>query len=240
MIAGAAMTATGAITGNRTLSKWGGVLSLAGGVAGLATGAWSTTASSLATESSSVGAGGLAQEGFRAAEYAAAAPGGASYDALAAVGAANDSVGAVGAVSGSSALGPATVNLGSAGGTMSTAGGVGGAADVVKQGIADATARGIPGVAQSAPGVTGTIAESGAGNGGMLDSLKSAMTWAEKNPRLTQAGAGLLQSGLGAYGQQEAIKEQIKMQEDAQARARQRMNDSVKGVTVPVYVPRKG
>ena len=34
MIAGGAMTAIGALTGNKNLMKWGGVLGLAGGVAG--------------------------------------------------------------------------------------------------------------------------------------------------------------------------------------------------------------
>ena len=76
------------------------------------------------------------------------------------------------------------------------------------------------------------------GASGIGDTIKSGMTWAEKNPRLTQAGAGLLQAGLGAYGQQDAMKEQLKAQEDMEARRRQRMNDSVKGVRVPVYQPK--
>ncbi len=39
---------------------------------------------------------------------------------------------------------------------------------------------------------------------------------------------------------QEAIKEQMRMQEEQQARARKRLSDSVQGVTVPVYQRRGG
>lgn len=84
-----------------------------------------------------------------------------------------------------------------------------------------------------------TLAKGGAAAANEGGMLSSAMSWMEKNPKLTQAGAGLLQAGLGAYGQQEALKEQMRMQEEQQARARQRLNDSVKGLTVPVY-QRKG
>ena len=63
MIAGGVMTGLGAVTGNKKLQKWGGVLSLAGGIGGLATGAWASTASSVAE--------GAAQESFRAAELGA-------------------------------------------------------------------------------------------------------------------------------------------------------------------------
>lgn len=51
MITGGAMTAMGALTHDKTLSQWGGVLGLAGGVAGLANGAWSTAANEVATQS---------------------------------------------------------------------------------------------------------------------------------------------------------------------------------------------
>jgi hypothetical protein len=78
-------------------------------------------------------------------------------------------------------------------------------------------------------------AESGGILSNMSDKLKPAFDWMEKNPRITQAGAGLLQSGLSGYAQQQALQEQMRMQEEAQARARRRMSDSVQGVTVPVY-----
>ena len=69
------------------------------------------------------------------------------------------------------------------------------------------------------------------------DKLSGAVEWAKQgnNARLVQAGSGILSAGLGAYGQQEAIKEQIKLQEEAQARARQRLNDSVTPLRVPTY-----
>ena len=107
---------------------------------------------------------------------------------------------------------PTTVNMGSLGGTTATTGGVQGGIDVLKQTASDM-------------------------GGGLLDSLKGGMTWAEKNPRLTQAGAGILQAGLGAYGQQQAAIEQQRMIEDAQARARQRLSDSVRSVRAPTYKP---
>ena len=69
----------------------------------------------------------------------------------------------------------------------------------------------------------------------MLDGLKSAMSWAKDNKELTQAGAGLLQAGMSAYGQQEAIKEQLLAREQVQQRARDRLNASVQGLKMPVY-----
>ena len=91
-------------------------------------------------------------------------------------------------------------------------------------------------------GVMQTMTKAADG-GGMLssigDKVKPAFDWMEKNPRITQAGTGLLTAGLNGYAQQEALKDQMRMQDEAQARARQRMSDSVQGVRVPVY-QRKG
>jgi hypothetical protein len=240
MVAGGVMAGLGAVTGNKKLQKWGGILGLAGGVAGLATGAWASTASSVAE--------GAARESFRAAELGAqslgdvagAAAGGLG-DAAGGLLQANLGVTDIG-IGGASAGGfnpmtpgiagpavpgptmPTTVNLVNGGGTTATAPGMQGVMDVAKSKISDLTANSEVG-------------------GGILSSMgskvKPAFEWMEKNPRITQAGAGLLQSGLSAYGQQEALKEQMRLQDDAQARARKRLSDSVQGVTVPVY-QRKG
>jgi len=241
MIAGGVMTGLGAITGNKKLQKWGGILSIAGGVAGLASGAWSSAAGSIAEQS----AESVAREGFRAsgaselgAQYAGEAAGAAAgglADASAGMlqanlGVTDIGVGAAsagGAVPGIAPVAapvvtgsatPTTVNLVNAGGTTATAPGLHGVVDVAKEKLSGLTANSEVG-------------------GGMLS---KSMSWMEKNPRLTQAGAGLLTAGLSAYGQQEAIKEQMRMQEEQQARARKRLSDSVQGVTVPVYQRRGG
>lgn len=225
LIAGGVMTGLGVVTGNKKLQKWGGVLSLAGGVAGLAAGAWSSTASTVAE--------GAARESFRAAELGAQAAG----DAAGAVagGLADSGGGVLQANLGVSDIGvgaasagaapqmapgmvaptiPKTVNLGSLGGVQGTAGGAQGAIDVAAQKLGDVAATGK----------------------GMLS---DSMAWMEKNPKLTQAGAGLLTAGLSGYAQQQAVKDQMQAQEDAQARARKRLNDSIQGMAVPVY-QRKG
>ena len=237
MIAGGVMTGLGAVTGNRKLQKWGGILSIAGGVAGLASGAWSSAAGSIAEQS----AESVAREGFQGLEYgrnvgeAAGAAAGGLADASAGMlqanlGVTDIGVGAAsagGAVPGIAPVAapvvtgsatPTTVNLVNAGGTTATAPGLQGVVDVAKEKLSGLTANSEVG-------------------GGMLS---KSMSWMEKNPRLTQAGAGLLTAGLSAYGQQEAIKEQMRMQEEQQARARKRLSDSVQGVTVPVYQRRGG
>lgn len=237
MIGGGVLAGLGAVTGNKKLQKWGGILSIAGGVAGLASGAWSSAAGSIAEQS----AESVAREGFQGLEYgrnvgeAAGAAAGGLADASAGMlqanlGVTDIGVGAAsagGAVPGIAPVAapvvtgsatPTTVNLVNAGGTTATAPGLQGVVDVAKEKLSGLTANSEVG-------------------GGMLS---KSMSWMEKNPRLTQAGAGLLTAGLSAYGQQEAIKEQMRMQEEQQARARKRLSDSVQGVTVPVYQRRGG
>lgn len=224
LIAGGVMSGIGIATGNKKLQKWGGILSIAGGVAGLASGAWSATASSVAE--------GAARESFRAAELGAQAAGEA---AGAAAGGLADAAGGMLQAN----LGVTDIGIGGA-----SAGGV--TATPMTPGIAGPAVSG-PSIPQSvnlgSQGGTMQTLTKAADGGGILssvgDKMKPAFDWMEKNPRLTQAGAGLLQAGLGAYGQQEQIKEQMKMQDEQQARARKRLSDSVQGVTVPVY-QRKG
>ena len=237
MIGGGVLAGLGAVTGNKKLQKWGGILSIAGGVAGLASGAWSSAAGSIAEQS----AESVAREGFQGLEYgrnvgeAAGAAAGGLADASAGMlqanlGVTDIGVGAAsagGAVPGiapavppvvTGSATPTTVNLVNAGGTTATAPGLQGVVDVAKEKLSGLTANSEVG-------------------GGMLS---KSMSWMKENPRLTQAGAGLLTAGLSAYGQQEAIKEQMRMQEEQQARARKRLSDSVQGVTVPVYQRRGG
>jgi len=233
MIGGGVLSGIGALTGNRKLQKWGGVLSLAGGVAGLATGAWSSTASSVAEQS--------ARESFRAAELGAQS----AADALG---------GAAGGLA-DAAGGLAQANAGSDLGMLNS---MSGAQPAPMAAGASAGAPGVTAPSVSMPsgvnlgsqgGVMQTMTKAADG-GGMLSSLggtlssvgdkvKPAFDWMEKNPRITQAGTGLLTAGLSGYAQAEALKDQMLLQDEAQARARQRMSDSVQGVRVPVY-QRKG
>ncbi len=229
MIGGGVLAGLGAVTGNRKLQKWGGILSLAGGVAGLASGAWTSAAESVAE--------GAARESFRAGEL------GAQYAADAAGAAA----GGIGQAAGGLAqanmgvmdLGVTDIGIGGA-----SAGGV--PATPMTPGIAGPAVPG-PSIPQSVnltnAGGTMQTAAKAAESGGILsrvgDKVKPAFDWMEKNPRITQAGAGLLTAGLSGYAQAEALKDQMKMQDEAQARARKRLSDSVQGVQVPVY-QRKG
>lgn len=224
MIAGGVMSGVGVLTGNKKLQKWGGILSVAGGVAGLASGAWASTASSVAE--------GAARESFRAAELGAQS---LAETAGAAVGGIGDAAGGMLQAN----LGVADIGIGGA-----SAGGV--TATPMTPGIAGPavptpTVAGIPKSVNltNAGGTMQTAAQQPGMLSSITDKVKPAFEWMEKNPRITQAGAGLLQAGLGAYGQQEALKEQMRMQDEQQARARKRLSDSVQGVTVPVY-QRKG
>lgn len=74
MIAGGVLTGVGALTGNQTMMKWGGVLSLAGGVGSLANSLAGQTAQEVARQA--------AQETFRAGEIAAENAAGAAAPAV--------------------------------------------------------------------------------------------------------------------------------------------------------------
>jgi hypothetical protein len=63
------------------------------------------------------------------------------------------------------------------------------------------------------------------------------MDWAKQNPRLVQAGSGLLTAGMNYYGQQDAIKTSLALQEAAAQRSRDRINASTRGLPVPTYQP---
>ena len=230
MIGGGVLSGIGALTGNRKLQKWGGVLSLAGGVAGLATGAWSSTASSVAEQS--------ARESFRAAELGAQS----AADALGgAAGGLADAAGGLMQANAGSDLGMLNSMTGAQPAPMAAGAGAGagaGAPSVIAPSVSMPSGVNLG----SQGGVMQTMTKAADG-GGMLSSLgdkvKPAFDWMEKNPRITQAGTGLLTAGLSGYAQQQAVKDQMRLQEEAQARARQRMSDSVQGVSVPVY-QRKG
>lgn len=232
MIAGGVMTGIGVLTGSKKLQKWGGILGLAGGIAGLASGAWSSTASSVAEEA--------ARESFRASELGAQAAAGGDLVG-GAVGGLGEAAGSLVQANMGAGLGTTDIGVGSAS--------AGGAQPWQTPGInpganpagPTVTAPSVPSSVNlgSAGGSMQTLTR-GAAAGGDTGMLSGAMSWMKKNPTLTQAGAGLLTAGLSAYAQQEQLKEQMRMQDEQQARARQRLSDSVQGVQVPVYQRRGG
>ena len=229
MIAGGVMTGLGAITGNKKLQKWGGVLSLAGGIGGLASGAWSSTAQSIAADAPTAGFGG-AEYGMaqRLTGTAAGGLGDAAGSLVQAnMGITDIGVGAAGAGTGGV---PMTPGINPSAPTMPT---VQTPSVSIPSGVNLGSQGGVMQTAAKAAGAAGAAA----GEGGMLS---NAMSWMKANPGLTQAGAGLLTAGLSGYAQQEALKDQMRMQEEAQARARKRLSDSVQGVQVPVYQRRGG
>lgn len=213
MVAGGVMTGLGVATGNKKLQKWGGVLSLAGGVGGLASGAWASTASEVA--------GQAAQESFRAAELGAQAADAAGA-AGGALGGASNAAGGI-AQANAGALGTTDIGIGGA-----SAGGAAAAPNISAPNSVNLV---------NAGGTMKTMVGAATDTTGGI--LKDSMAWMEKNPKLTQAGAGLLTAGLGAYGQEQALKEQLRMQDEQRERARKRLHDSVMGVAVPTY-QRKG
>ena len=231
MIAGGVMTGLGVLTGSKKLQKWGGILSLAGGIGGLASGAWSSTASSVAE--------GAARESFRAAELGAQSATDAMGGVVGGIGDAaggllqanmgitDIGVGAAGAGTGSVPMTPGINPNAPALPTVSTP------TVSMPSGVNLGSQGGVMQTAAKAAGAAGAAA----GDSGMLS---NAMSWMKANPGLTQAGAGLLTAGLSGYAQQEALKDQMRMQEEAQARARKRLSDSVQGVQVPVYQRRGG
>lgn len=82
IVSGTAMSIVGAVTGNKDLSRFGAVLSLAGGIGGLASGAWGSAASSVAA-SSSAASGAVDTSALTLANAAAPSAtsfGAASYD----------------------------------------------------------------------------------------------------------------------------------------------------------------
>ena len=259
MIAGGALTAVGAITGNKKLMKIGGVLGLAGGVASLASNAWSSVASEVASGAAAGAAEGGALLGdatFTQMVGDVGGVGGLGGEFSAA--ALGDSVGSF-AGSATGALGGAPAALGgldaSALAGQAPGAGLGGVAspDAVtgllgRNSFAPSAATTtIPDVAGQAattttaataaqPAAVAEVASTGAAEAGG-SAIQKALKWAQdgNNSRLVQAGSGLLSAGLGAVGQQEAIKDQIKLQEQALQRSRDRLNASVKGLRVPTY-----
>ena len=228
MIAGGVMTGLGVLTGSKKLQKWGGILGLAGGIAGLASGAWSSTAQSIAADAPTAGFGG-AEYGM-AQRLTGTAAGGLGEAASSLV-QANAGAG----------LGVSDIGVGGASAGSAQPWQTPGINPGANPGGPSITAPSVPSSVNlgSAGGSMQTLTRGAAAAGGDTGMLSNAMSWMKANPGLTQAGAGLLTAGLSGYAQQEALKDQMRMQEEAQARARKRLSDSVQGVNVPVY-QRKG
>lgn len=210
MIAGGVMTAVGTLAGDKKVAQFGGLLSLAGGVANMA--GWGATAEQVA------GNANVSPDKF--ANPAATAESVAGATAPANTGGAEGA--AAGAAPGAPA-GPAP-----APGTTAAA-----EATAPKSSL-------IPGAETdplqltpkfSNPAGTPTTAAAPAVQA--PSAIDRGMEWAKANPRLVQAGTGMLSSVANYYGQQDAIKEQLRLQEEARQRSRDRMNASVTGLRMP-------
>ena len=258
MVAGGMMTAIGAINGDKQLSKYGGLLSLAGGIGGMATGAWETAANEVAQEAanSSWSAGGQAEvaggAGASSLENAAgsAAPmtapdmtAGAPMLEVPPMDAATSADqwmnfdGSVQQAAAPPDLPPAATPPAE----------IPGAAPAQPVTAPQATPAAPTAAQQQAPTAPTQVTTRGASQAGPTtppkgptNPVSGLFDWAAANPRAAQAGSGLLQAGLGYYGQQDAVKTSIRLNEEAQARARSRMNDSVKGLNMPVYQKKGG
>ena len=265
MVAGGMMTAIGAINGDKQLSKYGGLLSLAGGIGGMATGAWETAANEVAQEAanSSWSAGGQAEvaggAGASSLENAAgsAAPmtapdmtAGAPMLEVPPMDAATSADqwmnydGSVQQAAAPPGLPPAATPPPEIPGATPPAA----TAPTAATPVAPAPSAPAAPVQQApysqrgstARTVTEKLVDANPKGTGSSNPVAGLFDWAAANPRAAQAGSGLLQAGLGYYGQQDAVKTSIRLNEEAQARARSRMNDSVKGLNMPVYQKKGG
>lgn len=247
MIAGGAMTAVGALTKNQKLMKYGGVISLVGGIGALATGAWTTGANELAGQAAvdSVAAG--------TSDIGVGALSGTSGEVAAGIGA--DAM--------AGAVGDLGAPIGGAGFGAQPPAGMYGALDAPQELLSGPVpaATAAPGqlaapppstIPPQTPGITppslatsdlsvGAVKTGGAQRGllqSLFDAPSDALKWATKsdaNARLAQGGmqaVGMIGKGIG---DNEAIKTEIKLREEALQRARDRLNASVAGVQMPVY-----
>lgn len=215
MIAGGVMTAVGTLAGDKKLAQFGGILSLAGGVANMA--GWGQTASQLGEQAA--GNSNVALDKFANTSTNVESVAGATAQANTAGAAAP---GAQAAAPGAPA-GPAP-----AAGTTAAPEAVAPKASLIPGAETDAlqltpkfsNPAGTP-AATTTPAVQAPSA------------IDRGVEWAKANPRLVQAGTGMLSSVANYYGQQDAIKEQLRLQEEARQRARDRMNASVTGLRMP-------
>ena len=259
MIAGGALTAVGALTGNKSMSRFGMVLGLVGGIGALANGAFEASAEQVARQSAK-----------ESAQFA-----GAAEQAVSTTGTAAADASQLGAATGSgSQLGMDAINsnpAGAGGGfnspmLSSTGPGAAGMTPGVAAGPVELTPPSFatqPGMLPTSPTVSPTVVPATAqapavpagsldvsGTGynaqpqsrGMLSSitggLKDGVAWATKNDanaRLTQAGMMAASMVGKSIGDQEAIKTEIRLREDALQRSRDRLNASIAPVKMPIY-----
>ena len=263
MVAGGMMTAIGAINGDKQLSKYGGLLSLAGGIGGMATGAWDAAAQNIAEESTNAGyvnqmdaasdAASAANATGQAASQMPTMPdmdpgasniAGPPMDAGASADQWMNYDGSVQQAAAPPGLPPAATPPPEIPGATPPAA----TAPTAATPVAPAPSAPAAPVQQApysqrgstARTVTEKLVDANPKGTGSSNPVSGLFDWAAANPRAAQAGSGLLQAGLGYYGQQDAVKTSIRLNEEAQARARSRMSDSVKGLNMPVYQKKGG
>lgn len=256
MIAGGVMSGVGALTGNKNLSKFGGLLSLAGGVGGLATGAFSATANTVAqaasTESAAVSGMDLAgdalsggnsiagaAESFNAAATpfadsvrgGNAAPGDNEFDGGAAD--YNDPTPAQGAPIKS----PVQPVLGESAPEPAAA------PDVTRPGPGNWAGETPSGMDMAADGGRNSVAQA-VPNNGAPSWFDKATNWIKQNKEAANIGSKFVGGAMQAVSQQDALNTKMKLEEAARLRERARYNTSVQGALAggafATYQPPKG
>jgi len=264
-IAGTALSAIGAITGNKTLSMFGGVIGLVGGVAGIAAslGTTGASAAALGEAAAASSTGSLSQTAavgtgldLAASEALAAAPG--ALDAASAIGAAAEPLSATalatdGVVNAAASMAP---DVGMIGGEMAAAATSAPDSSLVTElmqapapGMDPAAAADAAAPAAEPAGYQSNSADKQAIFGGenygskvepsfgsrVGDAVSGATDWMGRNKQATNLIGGMINGAAKSYGDQSLLKEKYKLDEQASARQRARLNASVQGLKMPVY-----
>ena len=258
MIAGGALTAIGAVTGDKDVSRFGSILSLAGGVGALANGAADQAATQLAEQARDEGMKAAGEQAAGQVGEQAAAAGANSAASLAGDQAANlagDQVGSLAGAAGSTG----TPTAGELSGLGADAASDLATANPLKPLLGDSAAS-APASGASTSGFGGAGADPSVASPGSLappaeaswtdkaayygnkvtdgigDALSGATRWAHANPELTKVAGGLVAGAMNNYGQQDAIRTRLQLEEDALARRRQAYTNSVNGIQVkPIF-----
>lgn len=245
LIAGGALTIAGAVTGSKTLQKWGAIAGLAGGV-GMIVDKLGTVGGSLAGAAGEEAAKSSAQQALSqtaTAEGAAAASTAAETaaqpfmtpDALQEMASSGSSGGLVESAmsgGGANAAGPIQELVPTSASTPPMGEGASPTA-LPSDGFKATGARASPLV--STADRVGAYA-SDAWNG-LKSGVQSASDWMSANKELTRLGGGLIGGAMQSVSQQRLLDQQMKAQEEALARERARYSGTLQGLRMPTYQP---
>lgn len=254
MIAGGVASGLGAITGNKTLSKFGAVLGLAGGIGSIASGAFEGAAGQIA-EQSGMDMAADAPSGFAGPEMvsgvdkaADAASGFAGpemkygsdmMDPVSKVADATQPQGVINSAQPATTTTPVAADATS---PMNATQAANDTATAPAPAAAATPATPAVGTKPMDPAATtantttntGVIQQAVApGQGGVWDKLKAVPGWIEKNKETAKLGAGLVGGAMASYGQQAAMKQRYALQDEFDQRNRARYSNSIIGLRMP-------